>query len=167
MPLNIFKIGCVINPSAIPVAILEVSGIVKIIKKAGKASSNSPHLTLTKLPIIKLPTIMSAGEVMAAMPETALTSGLKNAATIKRIPTVKEVSPVRPPAATPLEDSMKAVVGLVPNIEPTDVANESDNKACLARGNLFPFIKPACWATPIIVPVVSNIVTNKNEKTTA
>lgn len=155
------------KPKAIPVAILDVKGMARIMRKAGNASSNSFHFILEIDPIIKLPTMISAGAVMAASPDTALTSGPKKAATIKRIATVTEVRPVRPPAETPEDDSMKAVVGLVPNIAPTVVATESESRALRAFGNEFPFISPAFCATPIIVPVVSKIVTSRKENTTA
>ena len=51
---------------------------------------------------------------MAAIPDKALTSGLKNIEAANITATVKAVSPVLPPAATPAEDSINAVVGLVP-----------------------------------------------------
>ncbi len=50
---------------------------------------------------------------------------------------------------------------------PIEVAMESDKRASRALGIVLPFINPACWATPIIVPVVSKIVTSRKEKTTA
>lgn len=81
--------------------------------------------------------------------------------------TVSVVSPVRPPVATPAEDSTYALVGVVPKTEPTVVAIASPNNACLALGSDSPFIKPAFLATPIIVPVVSKIVINRNERMTA
>ena len=93
------------KPRAIPVAMLDVSGIVKIIRNAGNASSNeSQSISFTTL-IIKLPTIIKAGAVIAATPDKVLTKGPKNAATINRTPTVNVVRPVRPPTATPDEDS--------------------------------------------------------------
>src|SRR3954462_9651356 len=96
---------------------------------AGKASSIVSHLIFFTELIIKLPTMMSAGEVIAATSESALTSGLKKEEMINRIATVNVVKPVRPPTATPEEDSTKAVVGLVPNIAPTVVATESESRA--------------------------------------
>ena len=154
------------NPSAIPVEILDVNGIDKMTKKAGNASSMPfQSMSFTAL-IIKLPTIINAGDVMAATPEIDVTNGLKNDAMINSTPTVTDVKPVRPPAATPDDDSMKAVVGLVPTIAPAVVATESAKSAARAFFNLPSFIKPACFATPIIVPVVSNNVTKRNENTT-
>ena len=128
-PLTTFKIGYVIKPSAIPVAILDVKGIVKIIKKAGKASSNESQSISLTTPIIKLPTIISAGAVMAETPDNALTKGPKKAASINKIATVNVVSPERPPTATPDDDSTYAEVGLVPNIEPIVAATESARSA--------------------------------------
>ena len=94
------------KPKAIPVAMLEVSGMLKIMRNAGNASSISFHLILATAPIIKLPTIINAGAVIEDKPEIALTSGPKNAAMINRIATVTVVSPVLPPAATPADDSI-------------------------------------------------------------
>lgn len=105
LPFTIFKIGYVMNPSAIPVAILDVSGIVKMIKNAGNDSSNDSHSISFTTPIIKLPTIINAGAVIADTPDNALTNGPKKAASINKIATVKVVSPERPPTATPDDDS--------------------------------------------------------------
>ena len=88
------------NPIAIPVEILEVSGIANITKKAGKASSNLSQVIPFTAPIIKLPTTIKAGEVMADTSESVATSGPKNDETMNKIPTVNEVNPVRPPATT-------------------------------------------------------------------
>ena len=85
---------------------LEVNGIVKMIINAGNASSNvSQSICFTAL-IIKLPTMIKAGAVIAATLERDETSGPKNAAMMKRIATVTDVNPVRPPTATPEDDSM-------------------------------------------------------------
>lgn len=89
-----------------PVAIDDVSGIVKMTRKAGNASSSSFQRMLVTAPIIMLPTMINAGDVIAEIPETALTSGLKNSAAPKSTATVKDVSPVLPPAATPADDSI-------------------------------------------------------------
>jgi hypothetical protein len=94
------------KPSAIPVAMLEVNGILRITRNAGKASSNSSHLIFAMLPIIILPTIIRAGAVIAEIPDTALTRGPKNADKINKTATVSEVKPVLPPAATPEVDSI-------------------------------------------------------------
>lgn len=48
-----------------PVAMLEVKGIEIKIANAGKASSNLDQRMRDNPPIMKLPTIMSAGAVMA------------------------------------------------------------------------------------------------------
>ena len=66
-----------------PVAIDDVSGIVKMTRKAGNASSSSFQRMFVTAPIIMLPTMINAGDVIAAIPETALTSGLKNRAAPK------------------------------------------------------------------------------------
>src|SRR5699024_1511753 len=150
----------------IPVAILEVSGMVKIIAKAGKDSSNVFQSIRASPSIIKQPTMISTGAVIAGTSAIAPIIGVKNMDKANNPATTNDVNPVLPPAVTPDVDSTYAVDGLVPNNDPTVVAVASANNAAFARGNCPFFIKPACSATPIIVPVVSNIVTNKNAKTT-
>ena len=105
-PFANFNNGYEMNPSAIPVEILDVNGIVKMTKKAGNASSMPFQLISFTALIIKLPTIINAGDVMAETPEIDVTNGLKNEAMINSTPTVTDVKPVRPPAATPDVDSM-------------------------------------------------------------
>jgi hypothetical protein len=94
------------KPRAIPVAMLDVSGMLKTVKKAGKASSSSFHRIFAMLPIIRLPTMINAGAVIADIPETVLTRGPKKADKMNKMATVREVKPVRPPAATPDDDSI-------------------------------------------------------------
>ena len=79
------------KPSAIPVAMLEVSGIVRITKNAGNASSNESQSISLTAPIIRLPTMIKAGAVIAETPDNVLTSGPKNAATMNRMETVSVV----------------------------------------------------------------------------
>src|SRR5690625_4611285 len=147
-----------IKPTAMPVAILDVNGMAIIVIKAGNASSNDFQSTLAKPCIMKDPTIMSTGEVIAGIPATVLIMGVKKIDKAKSAETTSVVSPVRPPAATPETDSIYAVDGLVPNTDPTAVAIESARKAGLERSSFPSFINPPCSATPIIVPVVSNNV---------
>ena len=104
-PLAIFKIGYAMNPNAIPVEILEVSGITSIIKNAGNASSKFDQSIWRTDAIINVPTIINTGEVIAETVEIDDTSGEKNEAAANKTATVKVVNPVRPPAATPAEDS--------------------------------------------------------------
>lgn len=66
---------------------------------------------------------------MAATPEIAPMSGLKNNVSPNKPATTAVVRPVRPPCATPAADSIYAVDGLVPTREPPIVARESANKA--------------------------------------
>src|SRR5690554_2607830 len=103
---------------------------------------------------------------MADKDETAAINGEKKSSRRKSPATTRDVSPVRPAAATPDEDSIWAVVGVVPREAPTTVATASAVSAGFAFGIFPPYIKPACSATPIIVPVVSKIVTSKKAKTT-
>src|SRR5690625_7461402 len=115
---------------------------------------------------MKQPTIIKIGAVIAGKSAIAWTTGKKNIDKPNNVCSSDLVNPVLPPAATPEVDSTYAVAGLVPNIEPTVVAVASANKAGFTRGNLPFFINPPCSATPIIVPVVSKIVTSKNANTT-
>ncbi|SFE96687.1 hypothetical protein SAMN05428981_11147 [Bacillus sp. OV194] len=85
------------NPKAIPFAMLEVSGMLTITRNAGKASSKSFQSISDILLIIKLPTMIKLGAVIAGTEDTALTSGLKNAVIKNKTTTVTPVNPVFPP----------------------------------------------------------------------
>ena len=93
------------KPIAIPVEMLEVSGIVKMMANAGKASSKAFQLTLARPSIIKQPTIIKTGAVMAETEEMADINGEKKIETANKMATTVAVKPVRPPAATPVLDS--------------------------------------------------------------
>src|SRR5690625_4869345 len=145
---------------------LDVNGIVKIIAKAGNASSNVFQSILASPSIMKQPTIIRTGAVIAGRSALLPIIGVKKIDTANNIATTSDVSPVLPPAATPEDDSTYADEGLVPYIAPTVVAVASASSADLVLG-IFPFfIKPACSATPIMVPVVSKIVTSRKARTT-
>src|SRR5699024_8386743 len=148
----------------IPVAILEVSGIAIITKKAGTAISNLSHSICLSAVDINTPTIIKAEAVTCGV--TTLSNGEKNNAKIKNNAANTAVNPVLPPTPTPVVDSTYANVVEVPTTEPTTVAVESANKARTARGNLPFFIKPAEFATATNVPAVSKKSTNKNVKIT-
>jgi len=92
------------NPIAIPVAILYVSGMEIIVKNAGTAISNFFQSISPKDETIKIPTIIKAGAVTAAV--TTLSNGEKNSASKKNPAVTTAVNPERPPAATPADDSM-------------------------------------------------------------
>ena len=81
----------------------------------------------------------------------------------KRMAATREVSPVRPPSATPEALSTKVVTVEVPHIAPTVVPTASERRAPLMFGSL-PSLSSisALEATPINVPSVSNISTNRN-----
>ena len=78
---------------------------------------------------------------------------------------VREVSPVRPPSDTPEALSTKVVTVEVPNMAPAVVPMASAMSAPLIRGS-FPSLSSisALEATPISVPIVSKISTNRNAK---
>ena len=105
LPLNSFISGYVMNPIAIPVDMLDVSGIVKMIANAGNASSNVFQLTFAKPSIMKQPTIIKTGAVIAATDDMADINGEKKIDAANKIATTVAVKPVRPPAATPVLDS--------------------------------------------------------------
>ena|SRR5699024_7929829 len=129
------------NPHAIPVAIEYDSGIIIIVINDGTATSNLRHSISAKLAAIKTPTTINAGVVTALV--TTSINGLKKIANKKQRPVTTLANPVRAPTATPEVDSIYEVVVVVPKIAPTIVANESENSALPARGNLLFFIIPA------------------------
>src|SRR5699024_389671 len=92
--------------------------------------------------------------------------GEKNRVTKKSPATTSVVSPDRPPTATPDVDSTYALDGVVSKVATTFLATASSVKAAFELGSLPSFINPAYSPTPIIVTVVSKIVTTKNAKTT-
>lgn len=114
-------------PKTIPSAILYVKGINTMVRNAGKPSLMSLKLILATDEIINKPTIIKAGEVAAA--GTIRNNGAKNSAKMKNNAVLTEVSPVRPPDATPDALSTYAVTVLVPSIEPTVVPRASENRA--------------------------------------
>src|SRR5699024_2066349 len=113
-----------------------------------------------------LPISINAGDVIAAKDDIDAIIGEKNNVTINKNATTTVVNPVRPPTDTPEVDSTYALDGVEPSEAPTVVAIASAVNTALARGNVSSFIKFACSATPLIVPVVSKIVTNNNAITT-
>src|SRR5699024_3597794 len=121
-PPTTFKSGYKINPTAIPVAILDVNGIIRTTINVEKASSNCAQSTFLSPAIIKLPTIISAGAVIASKEEIAATNGEKTNVTKNKIATTSDVRPVLPPTATPDVDSIYAVAGVVPTVAPSVVA---------------------------------------------
>ena len=86
-------------PKTIPSAILYVKGINTMVRNAGKPSLMSLKLILATDEIINNPTIIKAGEVATA--GTIRNNGAKNSAKMKNNAVLTEVSPVRPPDATP------------------------------------------------------------------
>src|SRR5699024_4671761 len=75
---------------------------------------------------------------------------------IKNSPaTTRDVKPDLPQTTTQEVDFTYALDGVEPNVAPTVVATASAVSAALALGSFPSFIKLACSATPIIVPVVS------------
>ena len=97
----------------------------------------------------------------------AMKIGAKNIEIKNRIAVMTALNPVLPPAATPAEDSTKVVVVEVPRTAPAVVAMESASRAGLIFGSL-PSLSSmfALLQTPIKVPSVSKMSTNKNEKIT-
>lgn len=70
-PFASFTSGYEINPSEIPVEILDVSGMERITRKAGNASSSSFRRMRDTEFIIKHPTMMRTGDVMDGKEEMA------------------------------------------------------------------------------------------------
>jgi len=105
-PETAFMIGYKIKPTAIPVAMLEVRGIMRIMANAGNASSNWFHIIFARPSIMKQPTIINIGAVMAGSMEIAEINGEKTIEIKNNPATTTAVNPVLPPAATPDDDSM-------------------------------------------------------------
>ena len=126
-------------------------------------SLSSSNFKSTTASNIRKPTKISAGAV--AKDGMEVNNGENKVARRNNKPVVSAVRPVRPPTATPAEDSTKVVVVEVPNNAPAEVATASDNSTGLMRGrrpfssNIFAFV-----ATPITVPKVSKMSTNRNAK---
>ena len=150
-----------IIPMAIPSEILYIKGMHKIHKYAGIASVISLKSISKIEEIIKNPTKINAGAVAKA--GMAQNIGAKKMDSKNKHPLTTEANPVLAPAATPAEDSTNVVVVEVPNTAPAVVATASATSACLTLGS-FPSLSsiPAFVATPIKVPKVSNMSTNKN-----
>jgi len=88
------------TPRLTPFAMLNVSGIAMIVRKAGSASLMSSHVTCTTPSSIMAPTRIRAGAVAAA--GMAAASGQRNMLSRNSTPTVTAVRPVRPPSPMPL-----------------------------------------------------------------
>ena len=111
--------------------------------------------------IIRKPTMIRAGAV--ANDGMARKIGDRNRDSPKKIAATTDVRPVLPPSATPDALSTNVVVVDVPNTAPREVPMASDSSAPLIFGS-FPSLSSmsALDATPIRVPSVSNISTNRN-----
>ena len=83
---------------------------------------------------MRKPTKINAGAV--AKDGIAVKIGAKIMASRNRNPVTTEDKPVRPPAATPAEDSTQAVVVEVPNMAPAEVAMASVSRTGRMRGSL-------------------------------
>ncbi len=90
--------------------------------------------------------------------------GLKKSARRNKTAAVSAVKPVRPPCSTPAALSIKLVTVLVPKAAPATVPRASEIKARCARGRRLSLMNPACSATPIKVPNVSNSTMNRKTK---
>ena len=108
---------------------LNANGIITIVRNAGSASVISSKLMLITAEIINNPTSMSAGAVADA--GTIKKIGAKNKARRNINAVDRDVSPVRPPAATPEALSTYEVTVLVPSIAPQVVPRASANNALL------------------------------------
>lgn len=150
------------NPTAIPVAILNESGIAIIVRKAGTAISKRDQSIFANEETISTPTITNAAEVTGAV--TTDSNGKKNRESKNNAAVTNDANPVLAPAATPAEDSIYDVVVDVPKMEPTNDAIESANNAFPALGSLLSFIIPAWLATATNVPALSKKSTNKKVK---
>ena len=141
---------------------LYISGIDKKQRYAGTASVISSKFTCNIADTIRNPTKISAGAV--ANPGIAVNIGAKKIATKNKRPVATEASPVLAPAPTPAELSTKVVVVEVPRIAPALVAMASAKRAGLILGSFSSLSSmPALVDTPIKVPRVSKISTNRKD----
>src|SRR5699024_7535689 len=132
---------------------------------AGKASVISSKLISVTVDSMNSPTVTRAADVAAdGIIENI---GKKNAAITKHPAVERAVRPVLPPSATPDELSTKVVTVDVPTRAPIVVPTASAIRALPTSGRL-PFSSSifAFVATPVSVPSVSKISTNKNENNT-
>ena len=137
------------------------NGIAMIAINAGIASVRSSKSILVTEVSIRNPTTIRAGAV--AKEGIARKIGERNRESANKTAETREVRPVRPPSATPEALSTNVVTVEVPHIAPTVVPTASERRAPLIFGSL-PSLSSmsALEATPIRVPRVSNISTNKN-----
>ena len=144
---------------------LYINGIAITAIYAGIASVKSLKSTFRIAEIIKNPTTIRAGAV--AKDGMAKKIGERNRLSPKNAAAVTAVRPVLPPSATPEALSTNVVVVEVPNRAPTEVPMASDSRAPRILGS-FPSLSSisALEATPIRVPRVSNISTNRNANIT-
>ncbi|SIC67474.1 Uncharacterised protein [Mycobacteroides abscessus subsp. abscessus] len=142
-----------------------MSGIIRIVTKAGMAISSLVQSISRTSDAIRAPTMIRAGEVTSAVMTPS--SGEKNKAMAKHPEMMTEVNPVLPPAAIPELDSIMDAVVEVPRTEPTTVEAESARSARPAFGISLFFISPAWLAMAIRAPAVSKKATNRNVKMTA
>ena len=129
------------------------------------SNCNSFRDTFKIADTIKNPTKINAGAV--ANPGIAVKIGAKKIARRNKKPVTTDASPVLAPSPTPAELSTNVVVVEVPKIAPTEVATASASSAGLILGSFSSLSSmPALEDTPINVPIVSNISTNRNDSKT-
>lgn len=92
------------NPAAIPVAMLYVSGIAIIVKKDGTAISKRFHSIFPKEDTMSTPTIINAGAVTGDV--TTDNTGKKNNDNKKNPAVTSAAKPDLAPEATPADDSI-------------------------------------------------------------
>ena len=145
----------------IPSEMLYRNGIAMIAINAGIASVMSLKSILVTDVSIRNPTMIRAGAV--AKDGIARKIEDNSSDNPKRMAATREVSPVRPPSATPEALSTKVVTVEEQHLAPTVVPTASERRAPLMFGSL-PSLSSisALEATPINVPSVSNISTNRN-----
>ena len=111
----------------IPSEMLYRNGIAMIAINAGMASVRSLKSILVTDVSIRNPTMIRAGAV--AKDGIARKIGDNSSDNPKRMAAIREVSPVRPPSATPEALSTKVVTVEVPHIAPTVVPTASERRA--------------------------------------
>src|SRR5699024_3473401 len=147
-----------------PVATLDVKGIMIIVKKDGITISNLLQSILLICIAIIEPTIIRAGAVISVVITARM--GEKNKAIAKQAAIITDVKPVLPPTAIPAEDSTLVAGVDVPSIDSVSLAIESSSIALPVFVMVLFFMNPGWLESTIKAPAVSKKATNKNVKIT-
>mmetsp|Transcript_97166 Transcript_97166/g.231226 ORF Transcript_97166/g.231226 Transcript_97166/m.231226 type:complete len:251 (-) Transcript_97166:612-1364(-) len=151
-------------PTKMPAEMEYASGVMQIVKKAGRASRKSPKSMSLTGPIIMLPTKTRQGAVASGGMSSI--TGTKVGESMKSTAVVTAQSPVRPPSWTPAAVSLWMMTGLVPITAPRPVLKALPKYPYFAPGRK-PLLsrRPACCPMPCCTPAVSNTTMKRRQST--